>query len=199
MNQPLILASGSEIRAQMLQNAGVALETQPARVDESAIKSALLAEDAQPRDVADALAEAKARRISLKNPERLVLGADQVLDFQGKIFDKPETLEQARKQLIMLRYKSHDLYSAVVLFENGQPVWRHIGCATLTMRDFSDEFLGNYISQNADNLFTTVGGYKIEQSGAQLFSSIKGDYFSILGLPLLELLAVLRQKGYCDE
>ncbi len=199
MNQPLILASGSEIRAEMLQNAGIALEIQPARVDEHAIKSALLAERAQPRDVADALAEAKARRVSLKNQDRLVLGADQVLDFQGQILDKPETLNQAHKQLIMLRSKSHNLFSAAVLFENGQPVWRHIGRATLTMRDFSDDFLDKYIQKNGDNLFTTVGGYKIEEQGVQLFSSIKGDYFSILGLPLLEFLAILRQKGYCNE
>ncbi|MCF6303902.1 MAG: Maf family protein [Rhodobacteraceae bacterium] len=199
MNQRLILASGSEIRAKMLQNAGIALEILPAKVDESAIKSALLAEAAQPRDVADVLAEAKARRVSLKNPGQLVLGADQVLDFEGAIFDKPETHDQSRKQLISLRNKSHRLYSAAVLFENGQPVWRHIGVATLTMRDFSDDFLDKYIAENGNNLFTTVGGYKIEEQGVQLFSSIKGDYFSILGLPLLELLAVLRQKGYFDE
>lgn len=199
MNQPLILASGSEIRANLLRNAGVALEIQPARVDESAIKSALLEEGAKPRDVADALAEAKARRISAKNPGRLILGADQVLDFNGKIFDKPETIIEARNQLISLRNDSHDLYSAAVIFENGQPIWRHIGRATLTMRNFSEAFLDNYIQQNGDNLFTTVGGYKIEESGAQLFSSINGDYFSILGLPLLETLAILRRKGLCDE
>ncbi len=199
MKQPLILASGSAIRCQMLQNVGVKLDIHLARLDETAIKSALLAEGAQPREVADALAEAKARRIARKFPDRLVLGADQILDFEGAIFDKPDSLDQARKQLIMLRNKTHSLYSAVVLFENGNPVWREIGRATLTMRDFSDGFLDRYIHQNADNLFTTVGGYKIEQSGAQLFSALDGDYFSILGLPLLKLLAVLRQKGYCDE
>ncbi len=199
MTQPLILASGSVIRADMLQNAGINLEIKPARVDESAIKIALLAEGAQPRDIADALAEAKARRIAQKNPGRLVLGADQILDFKGKVFDKPETLVQARNQLISLRNQRHNLYSAAVLFENNTPIWRYIGRVTLTMRDFSDGFLEKYIAQNGDNLFTTVGGYKIEQAGAQLFSAINGDYFSILGLPLLELLAILRQKGYCDE
>lgn len=199
VNRQLILASGSEIRAQMLQNAGIDLEILPARVDEQAIKSAFLAEGAQPRDVADALAEAKARRISMKNPDRLILGADQVLDFKGQIFDKPETIDQAHNQLISLRNDTHDLYSAAVLFENGYPVWRHIGRVTLTMRDFSDDFLAGYVQKNGDNLFTTVGGYKIEESGAQLFSTINGDYFSILGLPLLELLAILRQKGFCDE
>jgi len=199
MKQRLILASSSGVRAAMLQNAGVDLDIKPARVDEAAIKIALLAEAAQPRGIADALAEAKARRVSLKNPGRLVLGADQVLDFKGAIFDKPETLDQARNQLILLRNATHSLFSAAVLMENGQAIWRHIGGATLTMREFSDEFLDNYVRINGDNLFDTVGGYKIEQRGAQLFSSLKGDYFSILGLPLLELLAILRRKGFCDE
>ena len=197
MTKRLILASGSATRKKMLINAGVLIDVKPARVDELAIKSALMAEGAQPRDVADALAEAKARRVSMRNLSDLVLGADQVLDFQGQVFDKPKTLDDARKQLISLRNKTHDLYSAAVLYENGQPVWRHIGRATLTMRDFSDTFLDNYIAENGDDLITTVGGYKIEQSGAQLFSTLNGDYFSVLGLPILELLAFLRLKGIC--
>ncbi|MBL4806585.1 MAG: Maf family protein [Rhodobacteraceae bacterium] len=196
MTEPLILASGSPIRAEMLRNAGISVEIMPARVDEAAIKAALGAEGAAPRDIADALAESKARRISLKNPTRLVLGADQILSVKNQILDKPVSVEEARNQLMILKDSKHDLFSAAVLFENGQPIWRHIGRATLTMRPFSDAFLEQYITEMGDDLFTTVGGYKIEQTGMQLFSAIDGDYFSILGLPLLEVLAILRRKGF---
>lgn len=197
--KPFILASGSSIRAEMLRNSGVALETVVARVDEDSIKSALLSDGAPARDVADALAEMKARRVAVKNPEALVLGADQVLVCEGKMFDKPDSIDSARAQLQALRGKTHELLSAAVVVEDGAPVWRHIGRAQLMMRPFSDDFLENYLEKHADDLFTTVGGYKLEAEGSQLFTRVQGDYFSVLGLPLLEVLGFLRTRGICQE
>jgi len=198
MNAPLILASQSTVRKDMLQNAGLEAECHPARIDEAAIKAALLAQNAQPRDIADALADMKARRVASKFPDRLVLGADQILVHKGKIFDKPANLEDAKSQLLMLRGQSHLLFSAAVIYDQGRPVWRMIGRAELTMRDFSPSFLEHYIAKMGDDLFTTVGGYKLESLGSQLFLSVKGDYFTVLGLPLLDVLNFLRGKGICQ-
>ncbi|HIP22229.1 MAG TPA: septum formation protein Maf [Rhodobacteraceae bacterium] len=198
MPQPLIIASQSAARRDMLQNAGLEIECQPARIDETAIKASLLAQNAPPRDIADALAEMKARRVAGKFPDRLVLGADQILVHKGKIFDKPTSLAEAKSQLLTLRGQSHLLFSAVVVYDQGAPVWRYIGRAELTMRDFTVSFLNTYMAQMEDDLFTTVGGYKLETLGSQLFLSVKGDYFSVLGLPLLEVLEFLRGKGICQ-
>lgn len=197
--KPFILASGSNIRAEMLRNAGVSLETVIARVDEDSIKSSLLSEGASARDVADALAEMKARRVAGKNTEALVLGADQVLVCEGRMFDKPDSIDSARKQLQALRGKTHELLSAAVIIEDGAPVWRHIGRAQLMMRPFSDTFLENYLQRHSEELFTTVGAYKLEAEGSQLFTRVQGDYFSVLGLPLLEILGFLRTRGICQE
>lgn len=199
MNLPLILASNSLTRRDMLQNAGVVVECVPARIDEMAVKAALLAQQAPARDIADALAEMKSRRIATKNPERLVLGADQVLVCNGVLFDKPTNIEQAKNQLLALRGQTHTLYSAAVIYDQAMPVWRFIGRADLTMREFSDAFLARYLDTLGDDLFTTVGGYKLESLGSQLFLSVKGDYFSVLGLPLLEVLAFLRGKDICQS
>lgn len=195
----LILASGSPIRAEMLRNAGVSVETQVARVDEAAIKGAMLAENARPRDIADALAEMKARRVAMKQQDALVLGADQVLVCDGTLYDKPDSIDEARAQLKSLRGKAHELLSAAVIFEDGRPVWRHIGRAQLMMREFSDEFLDEYAIQQGNDLLTTVGAYKLEGAGGQLFTRVQGDYFSVLGLPLLEVLEFLRNKGICTK
>ena len=197
--KPFILASGSSIREEMLRNAGVSLETVTARVDEDSIKSSLLSEGASARDVADALAEMKARRVAAKNTEALVLGADQVLVCEGRMFDKPDSIDSARKQLQALRGKTHELLSAAVIIEDGAPVWRHIGRAQLMMRPFSDTFLENYLQRHSEELFTTVGAYKLEAEGSQLFTRVQGDYFSVLGLPLLEILGFLRTRGICQE
>lgn len=181
----------------MLKDAGVKVKSAPADFDESIIKKKMLGENARPSKIADKLAEGKAMEVSARFPDHLVLGADQVLVHNGIIFDKPTSLDEARKHLLLLKDSTHDLLSAAVIVLNGQPVWRHIGHASLTMRRFSDEFLEGYIAQTDSDLFTTVGGYKLEKHGAQLFSSVQGDYFSVLGLSLLEVLGFLRLRGYC--
>ncbi len=197
--QRLILASGSAIRTKMLRNAGIQHDVIISRIDEQAVKNTMLADNAPARDIADVLAEMKARRVAMKHPDALVLGADQVLICDKKLYDKPENLADVRLHLKTLRAKTHTLLSAAVIFENGAPVWRHIGCAQLTMRDFSDDFLDAYIGEQGADLLSSVGAYKLEDHGAQLFTKITGDYFSVLGLPLLEILGFLRMKGICSE
>jgi len=198
MTKPLILASQSVARRDLLQNAGLHIECQPAEIDEAAIKATFLARNAPPRDIAGTLAEMKARQVAGKFPDRLVLGADQILVHKGKLFDKPISIPKAKAQLKTLRGQTHILFSAAVIYDQGMPVWRHIGRVELTMRAFSTAFLDTYIAKMGDDLFTTVGGYKLESLGSQLFSSIKGDYFSVLGLPLLDVLNFLRGKGICQ-
>lgn len=198
MQRSLLLASGSEIRASLLRSAGLEISVQPARIDEAMIRQSLQAEAARPADVADALAEMKAARIAAKHPEALVLGCDQVLEFEGQILSKPESLTEARAQLTALQGKSHKLLSALVLYDAGKPVWRHLGEAELTMRRVSDAYLQDYLTRHWPALATSVGGYKLEEEGIRLFTAIKGDYFTILGLPLLALLAYLAQRGFID-
>lgn len=199
MPQPLVLASGSTARAALLGQAGVAVEAVGASVDEAAVKAAMLAEGASPRDIADALAELKGRRIAARAPGRLVLAADQVLVCESRLFDRPGDLAEARAQLRMLRGKTHELLSAAVAFEDARPVWRHIGRAQLVMRPFSDAFLETYLETHGSALLSTVGAYRLEAGGSQLFSRVQGDYFSVLGLPLLEVLGFLRSRGVCQE
>ncbi len=195
MSTSVLLASGSEIRQQLLLGAGVAINVETSPVDEPSIMAALLQENAKPRDIADTLAEYKGRRVAIKNPDKIVISADQVLVCEGQVYSKPDTQEQAMKQLQQLRGKGHQLLSAVVIFEDGAPVWRHIGRAQLVMRDFSDAFLAEYVQKIGDDILTTVGCYKLESLGVQLFSQVQGDYFTILGLPLIEVLGFLRTRG----
>lgn len=198
MNPDLVLASGSQIRADLLRQAGVRFDVQVARIDEQAIRQALEAEDASPRDIADTLAEMKARKVSDKLPGALVLGCDQVLALDKTVLAKPETPDEARDQLKALRNRSHQLLSAAVLYENGEPKWRHVGVVRLTMRDFSDSYLDAYIDRNWDSIRHSVGAYKLEEEGVRLFTQIHGDYFTVLGLPLLELLNHLTLTGRID-
>ena len=198
MSDPLILASGSAIRATLLRNAGLEFEIAPARVDEAAIRAALEGEGASPRDQADALAEMKARKASARHPGRLVLGCDQILAQGHRIFTKPETPDAALADLKALRGATHQLYSAAVLYLDGEPQWRHVGVVRLTMREATDTWLDAYVARNWDSIRHSVGGYKLEEEGVRLFSRIDGDYFTVLGLPLLELLSYLTLRGTLD-
>jgi septum formation protein len=190
----LVLASKSAARRAVLEGAGVTFESAVAGVDEEAIKTSMLAEGANPRDVADALAEVKAVKVSRARPD-YVVGADQTLEFEGRLYDKVATLAEARERLRLMRGKPHKLHAAVVVAKDGQPIWRTLDSATLTMRDFSDDFLEAYLTLEGEAALGSVGCYRLEGPGAQLFSKVDGDYFAILGLPLLGLLDLLRRHG----
>ena len=190
----VILASKSAARRAVLDGAGVAYEATVAGVDEDAVKASLLAEGAGPRYVADALAELKAIRVSRSRPG-LVIGSDQTLDLDGQLYDKAEDVAAARARLQLLRGKTHKLHSAVVVAKDGAPIWREVVTASLTMRDFSDAFLEDYLATEGEAALGSVGCYRLEGPGAQLFSKIEGDYFAILGLPLMGLLDLLRRHG----
>ncbi|WP_374575148.1 Maf family protein [Phenylobacterium sp.] len=190
----VILASKSTARRQVLEDAGVPFEAATAGVDEDAVKASLLAEGADPRQIAEALAELKAVKVSRGRPE-LVVGADQTLEFEGGLYDKVDQVDQARERLLALRGKPHKLHSAVVVAKEGQPIWREVSTAVLTMRPFSEAFLDAYLRDEGEAALGSVGCYRLEAVGAQLFSKIEGDYFAILGLPLLGLLDLLRSHG----
>lgn len=191
----LILASGSSARAQMLTSAGVPFSIDVARVDEDLIKASMMQEEFPPRDIADALAEAKTKKVSSRNAGALVLGADQILAFDRKIFDKPKSMAEAKDQLLMLKGNTHRLISAAVMMRDGVPSFRHIQITKLNMRNFSDAFLDDYLDKEGEKILECVGGYRLEGLGAQLFSHNEGDYFTVLGLPLLACLEHLRDQG----
>ncbi|MDZ4373088.1 MAG: Maf family protein [Phenylobacterium sp.] len=190
----LILASKSAARRAVLDGAGIVYEAASPGVDEDEVKIAMLAEGAGPAAIAEVLAERKAVAISRTRPG-YVIGADQTLDLDGQLHDKAEDLSSARDRLALLRGRTHKLHSAVVVARDGAPVWRALETASLTMRDFSDAFLDDYLRTEGSQALGSVGCYRLEGPGAQLFERIEGDYFSILGLPLLGLLAFLRGEG----
>ncbi|MDE2793096.1 MAG: Maf family protein [Paracoccaceae bacterium] len=196
---PVILASGSESRKHMLERSGVNVETRVPGVDETTIIAALRQDGMKPRDIAACLAETKALRVGVTIPERIVIGCDQLLVAGDRIVEKAATLSEARETLQALRGRSHLLFSAAVVVTGGVPVWRHVGRAELVMRGFSDAFLESYLDRNWPDVRTSVGCYRIEESGAQLMEGIKGDLFTIMGMPLLELLAYLRIRGVLPE
>jgi septum formation protein len=191
---PVTLASKSSARQAILNNAGVSFEAVVAGVDEDAAKAGLLAEGATPREVADALAAMKAVKVSTRRPG-LVIGADQTLDFGGRLIDKVESLDAARALLLELRGKTHKLHSAVVVARDGQPIWRVVDSAKLSVRPFSDAWLDAYLAGRGEALLHCVGCYELEREGVQLFDAVDGDYFTVLGLPLIGLLDFLRLHG----
>jgi septum formation protein len=191
----LVLASASAVRARLLRAAGVAFEVAVAHVDEDAIKDSLLVEKAAPCDIAMVLAELKAQRISASLPDMLVVGADQVLEFDGELLSKSRDPAEAHRQLARLRGHEHMLITAVALAKAGSVFWWHTETAKLHMRDFSDAFLDDYLAEEGEDILQSVGAYHLEGRGVQLFDRIEGDYFSILGVPLVPLLAALRREG----
>lgn len=189
----LVLASTSRIRGELLTQAGLAFTAMRPEVDENALK--ISAKGVSPGDLARSLAAAKAVSVTNRSPEALVIGADQVLNLAGKAFDKPASREEARQHLLQLRGQRHVLETAICCAKAGKIVWEHLGRATLTMRAFSESFLDDYLDHMGPEVTTSVGAYKLENLGIQLFDTIEGDYFTILGLPLLPLLDFLRRQG----
>jgi septum formation protein len=192
----LVLASGSRSRRQMLEAAGLTFTVAPADLDERAVRETLSANDTtvEPADVAEVLARAKAETVSRAHPGAIVIGADQILALGDEIFEKPAGLDGARSHLAKLRGRTHQLHSAVVLAEAGEVVWAHIDTASLTMRAFSPAFLDDYLVRAGLAVCESVGAYQLEGLGVQLFERIEGDYFTILGLPLVPLLGELRLR-----
>jgi septum formation protein len=191
----LILASASASRRSLLEAAGLRFEVQPAHVDEAAVKLAARADGVEASEVALALADLKAGAVAARNPDALVIGADQILVSDGVWFDKPEDQETARAQLTVLRGKTHTLATAVVCHCGSARVWEYSTAPHLTMRRFSDAFLAAYLAAEGDAVTTTVGAYRLEGHGVHLFEQVAGDHAAILGLPLLPLLGFLRQHG----
>lgn len=189
----LTLASASQIRCQLLDQLGIAYLQRPVRLDEDAIRDALLQDGAGPRDIADALAEFKARKADQGG---LTLGCDQILALKSEIFAKPRDRTDAHEQLARLSGQTHHLYSAAVIYEDGAPVWRHVGQARMTMHRLTPQEIASYLDRAWPAVATSVGAYQAEALGARLFARIDGDWFSVLGLPLLEISAYLRLRGW---
>jgi septum formation protein len=194
----LLLASSSPTRRALLAAARVPHDHAAPALDEVQIRLSLQAEGASPRDIADTLAEMKAQRLSLRHPGPLVLGADQVLEFQGQALGKPADRTAARDQLLQLSGQRHMQHAAAVICRDGQPEWRFIGKATLTMRTLSPDWIEGYLDRNLPDILGSAGAYQIEGEGMRLFSRIEGDHFSILGLPMIELLSYLTLRGIID-
>ncbi|MTI44401.1 septum formation protein [Roseibium hamelinense] len=194
----LVLASGSKIRAELLKNAGLKFDVAPADVDERAVEQPLLESGFPPEDLAIVLAEAKANSVSEERPGDLVIGADQILAYDGKRFTKPESMEAARRQLLAFSGKTHELLSAVVISKDGEAIWRNVSVARMHMRSFSPKFVGQYLAQVGNEALSSVGAYQLEGPGIQLFEQIDGDYFTVLGLPMFPLLAKLRDLGVIE-
>lgn len=196
---PLILASESKSRARILEAAGLAFIVEPPGLDEAVMRQAVSGEQAlNPHDVAEVLARAKAEAVSELAPKAYVIGGDQVLALGKTILTKPDSMEAARRQLLDLSGKTHNLHTAVAVATNGETIWAETTVASLTMRKLSPEFIGHYLAAAGDEVLNSVGAYQLESLGVQLFDKIEGDYFSILGLPLIPLLDTLRREGVIE-
>jgi septum formation protein len=193
---PLILASASRVRAAVLRQAGLSFDIVPAHVDEAATKQAMAGQD--PSEIAAVLAEQKAATVAALHPEALVIGADQVLVCDGVLFDKPVDMAEARSHLLRLRGRTHHLCSASVVMGEGRVLWRHMERPELTMRALSESFIDGYLQAIGPDALLSVGAYQLEGRGAQLFDRVGGDFFSILGLPLLPLLGFLRRRNIIE-
>lgn len=198
MTQKIILASSSPFRRTLLENAGLSFSVQASDIDERAAEAPLVAGNVSPQDIALVLAEAKAGAVSEGHGDALIIGADQTLSLGDEMLHKPADMDAARRHLLKLSGKTHQLNSAVVLVKNGQTIWRHAGSADLSMRTLDPGFIGRYLSAVGDQALMSVGAYQLEGRGVQLFETIKGDYFTIIGLPLLPLLAELRRLEAID-
>jgi septum formation protein len=198
MAERIVLASGSQFRKSMLEAAGVDIDVVPAKIDERTVEKTLEGTGASPEDVAQVLAEAKALDVSERQPGRLVLGCDQTLSMGDELFHKPKDMEDARRHLLKLSGKTHQLNSAAVLARNGEALWRDVGIARLTMRKLEPGFIGRHLARVGPMALNSVGAYQIEGEGIQLFEKIEGDHFTIVGLPLLPLLKELRAMGAID-
>lgn len=196
---PLVLASNSPFRASLLRNAGLVIETEGSEVDERAVEAPLLEAGLDVADVAQVLAEAKAGDVSSRRPGALVLGADQTMTLDGELLHKPADMEQARYRLLAMSGKAHTLHSGLALVRDGETQWRHVSAAHLHVRDLGPAFIGRYLARVGDRALQSVGAYQIEAEGIQLFDRIEGDHFTIVGLPLLPLLAELRARGEIDD
>lgn len=198
MSGGIILGSGSVFRRRLLENAGVEVEIDGPRIDERAVEASVEDSGLTPADLAAILAEAKAVEVSERHPGRLVIGCDQTMALEDRVFHKPADMEAARRQLLALSGRTHELNSAVVLARDGAALWRHVGVARLTMRTLDPAFVGRHLARVGKAALQSVGAYQIEGEGIQLFERVEGDYFTIVGLPLLPLLAELRRLGAID-
>lgn len=198
MATTIVLASGSPFRRKMLEDAGLVFEAEKPEIDERAVEAAVEGSGVTPEDLALILAEAKALDISQNRPGALVIGTDQTLSLGDEVLHKPRDMEEARRRLLALSGKTHQLNSAVVLMRDGDVIWSHVGVARLTMRDLEPGFVGRHLSRVGDRALSSVGAYQIEGEGIQLFEKIEGDHFTIVGMPLLPLLAKLRELGALD-
>lgn len=196
MTLPLVLASSSPFRRMLMENAGLSFESRAADIDERAIEAGL--ENASPDETALTLARAKAMDVARHFPGAIVIGSDQTMSLGARVYHKPKSIDEARESVMSLSGRTHRLNSAIVLVRDSQIVWEHVAHADLTVRDLSETFVNRYLERVGEKVFTSVGAYQLEGEGIQLFSKIEGDYFTILGLPMLPLLDKLRILGAID-